>query len=92
MVVGGTHGFESLEGYALPLPTESGLAYLHYIHPLTDIDLDSYCNVELTSPQVWDPADFNHGITPELLKNIDTSSAYSVLDDPFFDEFGKMNQ
>ena len=83
---------ESLEGYALPLAIDSGLAYFHPIHPPTHTHLDSYPNVVSTSPQEWDPSVLDHGITPELLEDINTSSDDFLFDDPFSHEFGEMNQ
>ena len=91
-IVGGTQCIESLEVYALPLSIHSGLAYLHPIHPHTDTNLDSYPHVVFTPPQEWDPTVLDHAITPELLEDIDSSSDDSLLDDPFFNEFGEMNQ
>ena len=50
-VVGEKQCIESIECYALPLSIDSGLAYLHSIHPPTDIDLDSYTHVVLPHPR-----------------------------------------
>ena len=91
-VVGDKQCNESLESYALPLSIDSGLTYLHSIHPPTSIDIDSYPHVVFTSPHRWDPTVLEHDIIPELLEDTDTSSDDSLLDDPFFGEFVEMNE
>ena len=91
-VVGDKQCNESLESYALPLSIDSGLTYLHSIHPPTSIDIDSYPHVVFTSPHRWDPTVLEHDIILELLEDTDTSSDDSLLDDPFFGEFVEMNE
>ena len=76
----------------LSLSIHIGLAYVHSICPPNDTDLDSYPLVVFTSPQEWDQTLLDHGISTDLLEDIDTSSDDSLLDDTLFDEFGEMNQ
>ena len=78
--VGGTQLINTLDGYSVPLLIKDGLAYATSHGRLTNLDMDTYPHVSITSPDEWDHSqvpdqpfgdpmldaygDFNHPILP----------------------------
>ena len=91
-VVGGAQRIETPDGHVFPLSIESGLVYMHSIQVPTDDDLQQYCHVFFTSPDIWDASVLDHGITPALLDEINQEADDSLLQDSILDEFGDLQQ
>ena len=45
----------TIDGYSIPLVCKGGLMYLKFQGIPTDMDLQTYPSVHLTSSQEWDP-------------------------------------
>ena len=52
--VGGTQLINTLDGYSVPLLIEDGLVYATSLGRLTNLDMDTYPHVSITSPDEWD--------------------------------------
>ena len=52
--VGGTQLINTLDGYSVPLLIKDGLAYATSLGRLTNLDMDTYPHVFITSPDKWD--------------------------------------
>ena len=52
--VGGTQLINTLDGYSVPLLIKDGLAYATPLGRLTNLDMDTYPHVFITSPDKWD--------------------------------------
>ena len=74
--VGGTQLINTLDGYSVPLLIKDGLAYATSLGRLTNLDMDTYPHVFITSPDKWD-----HSQVPDQL-----------FGDPMFDACGDFNQ
>ena len=74
--VGGTQLINTLDGYSVPLPIKDGLAYATSLGRLTNLDMDTYPHVFITSPDKWD-----HSQVPDQL-----------FGDPMFDACGDFNK
>ena len=65
---------------------------MHSIWVPTDNDLQQYPHISFTSPDIWVASVLDHGITPELLDEINQEADDSLLQDSVFDEFGDLQQ
>ena len=74
--VGGTQLINTLDGYSVPLLIKDGLAYATSLGRLTNLDMDTYPHVFITSPDKWD-----HSQVPDQL-----------FGDPTFDACGDFNK
>ena len=74
--VGGTQLINTLDGYSVPLLIKDGLAYATSLGRLTNLDMDTYPLVFITSPDKWD-----HSQVPDQL-----------FGDPMFDACGDFNK
>ena len=74
--VGGTQLINTLDGYSVPLLIKDGLAYATSLGRLTNLDMDTYPHVFITSPDKWD-----HSQVPDQL-----------FGDPMFDACGDFNK
>ena len=74
--VGGTQLINTLDGYSVPLLIKDGLAYATSLERSTDLDMDTYPHVLITSPDEWD-----HSQVPD-----------QPFGDPMFDAYGYFNQ
>ena len=85
--VGGQQSI-TIDGYSMPLMCKGGLMYLKFQGIPTDIDLQTYPSVHLTSPQQWDPSVLDY-VHPK--DNGEPNSTYDLIEkfqfDPTFDEF-----
>ena len=54
--VGGTQLINTLDGYSVHLLIKDGLAYATSLGRPTDLDMDTYPHVFITSPDEWDPS------------------------------------
>ena len=52
--VGGTQLINTLDGYSVPLLIKDGLVYATSLGRLTNLDMDTYPHVSITSPDEWD--------------------------------------
>ena len=72
----------------MPLVCKGGLMYLKFQGIPTDLDLQTYPSVHLTSPQQWDPFVLDY-VHPK--DNGEPNSTYDSIEnfqvDPIFDEF-----
>ena len=86
--VGGQQRISTIDGYSMPLVCKCGLMYLKFQCIPTDMDLQTYPSVHLTSPQEWDPTvlDYVHPKdNGEPNSTYDSTEKFQV--DPIFDEF-----
>ena len=74
--VGGTQLINTLDGYSVPLLIKDGLAYATPLGRLTNLDMDTYPHVFITSPDKWDHS--------QVLDQL--------FGDPMFDTHGGFNQ
>ena len=74
--VGGTQLINTLDGYSVPLLIKDGLAYATSLGRLTNLDMDTYPHVFITSPDKWDHS--------QVLDQL--------FGDPMFDTRGGFNQ
>ena len=74
--VGGTQLINTLDGYSVPLLIKDGLAYATSLGRLTNLDMDTYPHVFITSPDKWDHS--------QVLDKL--------FGDPMFDTHGGFNQ
>ena len=74
--VGGTQLINTLDGYSVPLLIKDGLAYATSLGRLTNLDMDTYPHVFITSPDKWDHS--------QVLDQL--------FGDPMFDTHGVFNQ
>ena len=74
--VGGTQLINTLDGYSVPLLIKDGLAYATSLGRLTNLDMDTYPHVFITSPDKWDHS--------QVLDQL--------FVDPMFDTHGGFNQ
>ena len=74
--VGGTQLINTLDGYSVPLLIKDGLAYATSLGRLTNLDMDTYPHVSITSPDKWDHS--------QVLDQL--------FGDPMFDTHGGFNQ
>ena len=74
--VGGTQLINTLDGYSVPLLIKDGLAYATSLGRLTNLDMDTYPHVFITSPDKWDHS--------QVLDQL--------FGDPMFDTHGGFNQ
>ena len=74
--VGGTQLINTLDGYSVPLLIKDGLAYATSLGRLTNLDMDTYPHVFITSPDKWD-----HSQVPDQLFGV-----------PMFDACGDFNK
>ena len=74
--VGGTQLINTLDGYSVPLLIKDGLAYATSLGRLTNLDMDTYPHVFITSPNKWD-----HSQVPD-----------QFFGDPMFDACGDFNK
>ena len=74
--VGGTQLINTLDGYSVPLLIKDGLAYATPLGRLTNLDMDTYPHVFITSPDKWD---HSHVLD-------------QLFGDPMFDTHGGFNQ
>ena len=74
--VGGTQLISTLDGYSVPLLIKDGLAYATSLGRLTNLDMDTYPHVFITSPDKWDHS--------QVLDQL--------FGDPMFDTHGGFNQ
>ena len=74
--VGGTQLINTLDGYSVPLVIKDGLAYATSLGRPTDLDMDTYPHVFITSPDELDPSQ-----VPDQL-----------FGDPMFDACGDFNK
>ena len=74
--VGGTQLINTLDGYSVPLLIKDGLANATSLGRLTNLDMDTYPHVFITSPDKWD-----HSQVPDQL-----------FGDPMFDACGDFNK
>ena len=74
--VGGTQLINTLDGYSVPLLIKDGLAYATSLGRLTNLDMDTYPHVFITSPDKWD-----HSQVPD-----------QFFGDPMFDACGDFNK
>ena len=74
--VGGTQLINTLDGYSAPLLIKDGLAYATSLGRLTNLDMDTYPHVFITSPDKWDHS--------QVLDQ--------HFGDPMFDTHGGFNQ
>ena len=74
--VGGTQLINTLDGYSVPLLIKDGLAYATSLGTLTNLDMDTYPHVFITSPDKWD-----HSQVPD-----------QFFGDPMFDACGDFNK
>ena len=74
--VGGTQLINTLDGYSVPLLIKDSLAYAISLGRPTDLDMDTYPHVFITSPDEWDPSQ-----VPD-----------QPFGDPMFDDYGDFNQ
>ena len=86
--VGGQQRIITIDGYSMPLMCKGGLMYLKFQGIPTDMDLQTYPSVHLTSPQEWDPSilDYVHPKdNGEPNSTYDSTEKFQV--DPTIDEF-----
>ena len=74
--VGGTQLINTLDGYSVPLLIKDGLAYATSLGRLTNLDMDTYPHVSITSPDEWD-----HSQVPD-----------QPFGNPMFDACGDFNK
>ena len=74
--VGGTQLINTHDGYSVPLLIKDGLAYATSLGRLTNLDMDTYPHVFITSPDKWD-----HSQVPD-----------QFFGDPMFDACGDFNK
>ena len=74
--VGGTQLINTLDGYSVPLLIKDGLTYATSLGRLTNLDMDTYPHVFITSPDKWDHS--------QVLDQL--------FGDPMFDTHGGFNQ
>ena len=74
--VGGTQLINTLDGYSVPLLIKDGLAYATSLGRPTNLDMDTYPHVFITSPDKWDHS--------QVLDQL--------FGDPMFDTHGGFNQ
>ena len=74
--VGGTQLINTLDGYSVPLLIKDGLTYATSLGRLTNLDMDTYPHVFITSPDKWDHS--------QVLDQL--------FADPMFDTHGGFNQ
>ena len=74
--VGGTQLINTLDGYSVPLLIKDGLAYATSLGRLTNLDMDTYPHVFITSPDKWDHS--------QVLDQL--------FGDPMFDTHGGFNK
>ena len=74
--VDGTQLINTLDGYSVPLLIKDGLAYATPLGRLTNLDMDTYPHVFITSPDKWDHS--------QVLDQL--------FGDPMFDTHGGFNQ
>ena len=74
--VGGTQLINTLDGYSVPLLIKDGLACATSLGRLTNLDMDTYPHVFITSPDKWDHS--------QVLDQL--------FGDPMFDTHGGFNQ
>ena len=74
--VGGTQLINTLDGYSVPLLIKDGLAYATSLGRLTNLDMDTYPHIFITSPDKWD-----HSQVPD-----------QFFGDPMFDACGDFNK
>ena len=74
--VDGTQLINTLDGYSVPLLIKDGLAYATSLGRLTNLDMDTYPHVFITSPDKWD-----HSQVPDQLFGV-----------PMFDACGDFNK
>ena len=86
--VGGQQKIITIDGYSMPLVCKSGLMHMKFQGIPTDMDLQTYPPVHLTSPQEWDPTVFEY-VHPK--DNGEPNSTYDSTEkfqvDPTCDEF-----
>ena len=86
--VGGQQRSITIDGYSMPLMCKGGLMYLKFQGIPTDMDLQTYPSVHLTSPQEWDPSVLDY-VHPK--DNGEPNLTYDSIEkfqvDPTFDEF-----
>ena len=86
--VGGQQRIITIDGYSMPLMCKGGLMYLKLQGIPTDMDLQTYPSVHLTSPQQWDPSVLDY-VHPK--DNGEPNSTYDSTEkvqvDTTFDEF-----
>ena len=58
--VGGQQRIATIDGYSMQLVCKGGLMYLELQGVQTDIDLQTYLSVHLTSPHEWDRSIFDY--------------------------------
>ena len=74
--VDGTQLINTLDGYSVPLLIKDGLAYATSLGRLTNLDMNTYPHVFITSPDKWD-----HSQVPDQLFGV-----------PMFDACGDFNK
>ena len=74
--VDGTQLINTLDGYSVPLLIKDGLAHATSLRRLTNLDMDTYPHVFITSPDKWD-----HSQVPDQFFGV-----------PMFDAHGDFNQ
>ena len=78
----------TIDGYSMPLVCRSGLMYLKFQGIPTDMDLQIYPSVHITSPQEWNPSVLDY-VHPN--NNGEPNSTYDLIEkfqfDPTVDEF-----
>ena len=78
----------TIDGYSMPLVCKSGLMYLKFQGIPTDMDLQTYRSVHITSPQEWNPSVLDY-VHPN--NNGEPNSTYDLIEkfqfDPTVDEF-----
>ena len=78
----------TIDGYSMPLLCKGGLMYLKFQGILTDMDLQIYSSVQLTSPQEWDPSVLDYVHPKDNGEPISTHASIEKFQvDPTFDEF-----
>ena len=86
--VGGQQRIITIDGYSIPLMCKGGLMYLKFQGIPTDMDLQTYPSVHITSPHEWDPSVLD-SVHPK--DNREPNSTYDSIEkfqvDPIFDEF-----
>ena len=86
--VGGQQRIITNHGYSMSLVCKHGLMYLKLQGIPTDMDLQTYPSVHLSSPQEWDPSVLDY-VHPK--DNGEPNSTYNATEkfqvDPIFDEF-----
>ena len=61
--VGGKQSIFTLDGYGIPLKFRNGLAYMDMSKP-SDLDMENYPTVVLTSDVEWDPSQYDNELDP----------------------------